>query len=232
MKFKRTEILIGKENIKKLKSSRVAVFGIGGVGGAVCEALVRGGIGAIDIIDNDIISETNINRQAVAFSSTIGKAKTEVMKNILLDINPELTVYAHNVFYSKETEREFDFSVYDYVVDAIDTVTSKLMIIENAKNKGVPVISSMGTGNKLDPTMFEIADISKTSVCPLARVMRKELKDRGISNVKVLYSKEKPLTPAYFEDSKKRQTPGSMSFVPPVAGMIIAGEVIKDIIDL
>lgn len=231
MKFKRTEILIGKDKLEKLKNSRVAVFGIGGVGGGVCEALARGGIGRIDIIDNDVVSESNINRQAVAFYSTIGKLKTEVMKKIIKDINPDAIVNAYPLFYGKETENEFNFKNYDYIVDAIDSVTSKLLLIENAKKCKTPIICSMGTGNKLDPTQFEIADISKTSVCPLARVMRKELKERNIKDVKVLFSKEIPLTPEESpEETNKRQTPGSMSFVPPVAGMIIAGEVIKDLI--
>ena len=227
MRFERTKNLIGKENVEKLKNSRVAVFGIGGVGGAVCEALIRGGIGEIDIIDNDIVSISNINRQAVAFESTLGMKKTEAMKKILLDINPDARINTFPLFYNKDTENEIDFSVYDYIVDAIDTVTAKLIIIENAKKADIPVISSMGTGNKLDPTLFEIADISKTSVCPLAKVMRKELKERNITNVKVLFSKELPLKPK--TDGEKR-TPASISFVPPVAGMIIAGEVIKDLI--
>jgi len=233
MKFLRTEILIGKEKTEKLKNSRVAVFGIGGVGGAVCEALIRGGIGEIDIIDNDTVSETNINRQAVAFHSTIGKLKTEVMEKILYDINPDIKVNSYPLFYTHETADKIDFSQFDYVVDAVDTVTAKLLIIEKAKEKEIPVISSMGTGNKINPMLFEIADISKTSVCPLAKVMRYELKKRNIKNVKVLFSKEIPLTPADCEEpSQKRKTPGSMSFVPPVAGMIIAGEVIKDIIEI
>ena len=230
MKFKRTEILIGKDKMKKLSDAKVIVFGIGGVGGAVCEALARGGIGSIDIVDCDTVSESNINRQAVAYSSTVGRYKTDVMKEKLSDINPDINVTPINLFYTKETADEIDFSGYDYVVDAVDTVTAKLLIIEKAKEKGAGIISSMGTGNKLDPTLFEIADISKTSVCPLAKVMRYELKKRNIKNVKVLFSKEIPLVPEDIEgEGNKRKTPGSMSFVPPVAGMIIAGEVIKDI---
>ncbi len=221
--FSRTERLIGKAGLEKLKKSRIAVFGIGGVGSYVVEALARSGVGALDLIDNDTVSESNINRQIVALHSTIGKQKTAVAAARVNDINPEIKVREHNLFFLPETADSFDFSLYDYVVDAIDTVSGKLALIERAKAANVPVISSMGTGNKLDPTAFEVADISKTSVCPLARVMRRELKKRGIEKVKVVYSKEEP-------KETDSNVPASIAFVPPVAGLIIAGEVIKDLI--
>lgn len=229
-RFLRTEILLGKESMQELHNSNVIVFGIGGVGSYVCEGLARGGIGKITLVDNDVVSKTNINRQLIALNSTLSLPKVEVMKNRILDINPVCEVTTHQLFYTKS--EDIDISGYDYIVDAIDTVTSKLILIENASRFCVPIISSMGTGNKLDPTRFEIADIYKTSVCPLAKVMRKELKDRGIKKLKVLYSKEEPIKPLPLqnENPKKRQTPGSMSFVPSVAGLIIAGEVIKDLI--
>ena len=227
--FKRSEILIGKQAQESLENAKVIVFGVGGVGSYVCEALARSGIGHIAVCDNDTVSPTNINRQLVALHSTIGKAKIDVMKDRILDINPDCTVEAFNTFYTKE--KEIDISGYDYIIDAIDTVTSKLVLIEEAKKHDVPIISCMGTGNKLDPTLFEISDIFKTSVCPIARVMRTELKKRGIKKLKVLYSKEEPLKPEKIENENptKRQTPGSISFVPSVAGLIIAGEVIKDL---
>lgn len=229
--FSRTELLIGNDAIKKLKNSRVAVFGVGGVGGYVVEALARSGVGAIEVIDNDTVSLTNINRQIIALHSTVGKYKVDVIKERILDIDPTVEVVAHRTFYMPETANEFDFSKYDYVVDAIDTVTGKIAIIENAKKANVKVISSMGAGNKLDPTAFEVADIYKTSVCPLARVMRRELKKRGIDKLKVVYSKEEALTPRESEENtSKRQTPGSIAFVPSVAGLIVASEVIKDLI--
>ena len=221
--FSRTERLIGKAGLEKLKKSRVAVFGIGGVGGYVVEALARSGVGALDLIDNDVVSESNVNRQIIALHSTIGKKKTEVAAARVKDINPEIKVREHNVFFLPETADWFDFSCYDYVVDAIDTVSGKLALIERAKGANVPVISSMGTGNKLAATAFEVADISKTSVCPLARVMRREMKKRGIENVKVVYSKEEP-------KETDGSVPASIAFVPPMAGLIIAGEVIKDLI--
>lgn len=221
--FSRTERLIGKAGLERLAKARVAVFGIGGVGGYVVEALARSGVGALDLIDNDTVSESNINRQIIALHSTIGKRKTEVAAARVRDINPAIEVRVHNVFFLPETAASFDFSLYDYVVDAIDTVSGKIALIEKAKEANVPVISSMGTGNKLNPTAFEVADISKTSVCPLARVMRRELKKRSIGNVKVVYSKEEPK-----ENSSSE--PASIAFVPPVAGLIIAGEVIKDLI--
>ena len=229
--FSRTEMLIGDDALTKLKESRVAVFGVGGVGGYVAEALVRAGIGKIDLIDNDTVSESNINRQIIALHSTVGKMKTQVMSQRLLDINPEIEVTVHNKFVLPENIDEFDFSVYDYVVDAIDTVSGKLAIIQKAYNENIAVISSMGTGNKLDPTKFEITDINKTSVCPLARVMRYELKKRGVKKLKVLYSKEEPLKPKVQETTEKgKSVPGSISFVPSAAGLIIASQVIKDLI--
>ena len=229
-RFIRTEILIGKEALLRLKSSKVIVFGIGGVGSSVCEALARGGIGNITMVDNDVVSESNINRQLIALTSTIGRPKTEIMAERISDINPDCFVTPIQCFYTKE--KEIDLSGYDYIVDAIDTVTSKLTLAEEASRLKIPIISSMGTGNKLDPTKFQITDIYKTSVCPLARVMRRELKQRGVKKLKVLYSHEEPKKPSECtnENPSKRQTPGSMSFVPPLAGMIIAGEVIKDLI--
>ena len=224
-------MLIGVGALDKLKHSRIAVFGIGGVGGYIAEALVRAGVGTIDIIDNDTVSESNINRQIIALSSTVGSLKTEAMEKRILDINPEARVNCINKFVLPENIDEFDFSAYDYVADAIDTVSGKLAIIEKAYAEGVPVISSMGTGNKLDPTKFEISDIYKTSVCPLARVMRYELKKRGVKKLKVLFSKEEPIKPSAVEINEKgKAVPGSISFVPPVAGLIIASEIIKDLI--
>ena len=221
--FSRTERLIGTAGLEKLRKSRVAVFGIGGVGGYVVEALARSGVGALDLIDKDTISESNINRQIIALHSTIGKQKTEVAAARVKDINPAIKVRTHNVFFLPETADSFDFSLYDYVVDAIDTVSGKIALIESAKRANVPVISSMGTGNKLDATAFEVVDISKTSVCPLARVMRRELKKRGVEKVKVVYSKEEP-------KETEEGVPASIAFVPPVAGLILAGEVVKDLI--
>lgn len=227
-KFSRTKLLIGNDTFGKLKNSKVIVFGVGGVGSFVCEALARSGVGNITVVDNDTVSETNINRQLIALTSTIGLPKVDVMAARIKDINPDCVVTAHNCFYTKE--KEIDISGYDYIVDAIDTVTSKLTLIEEATLYSIPILSCMGTGNKLDPTQFEISDIYKTSVCPLARVIRRELKARGIKKLKVLYSKEEPIKPSEStEATSKRQIPGSMSFVPPVAGMIIAGEVIKDL---
>lgn len=213
--------LFGEEGINKLKNCHVAVFGIGGVGGYAAEALVRGGIGEITIVDNDTVNESNLNRQIIALTSTIGRKKVDVMQERLLDINPRLKINRFDCFYLPETESEFDFSKYDYVVDAVDTVTAKISIIVKCHECGTPVISSMGTGNKTNPTAFEVADIYKTSVCPLARVMRKELKDCGIESLKVVYSKEEP--------KFKGGVVASASFVPGVAGMILAGEVIKDL---
>lgn len=226
--FERTEMLIGEKAVEKLKKSRVAVFGIGGVGGHIAEALVRAGIGEIDVIDRDVVSVSNINRQIIALNSTVGLPKTEVFKKRALDINPDVKVNCHNVFFMPDTSDMFDFSKYDYVADAIDTVTGKIEIIMKAQEAGVKVISSMGTGNKLDPTLFEVTDIYKTSVCPLARVMRRELKNRGVKHLKVVYSKEEAIKTNITENGKA--VPGSISFVPSVAGLIIAGEIIKDLI--
>ena len=230
--FKRTELLLGENAVKKLNDCRVAVFGIGGVGGYTAEALARSGVGKLDLIDNDTVSESNINRQIIALHSTVGRAKVDVMKERILDINPDAEVRAYNTFFMPETEGEFDFTLYDYVVDAIDTVTGKIALAVKADKAGTPIISSMGAGNKLDPTAFEVADIYKTSVCPLARVMRRELKQRGIKKLKVVYSKEAPLSPVSADENEqhRKQTPGSTAFVPSVAGLIIAGEVIKDLI--
>lgn len=243
-RFSRTQLVFGKEAMDRLKDSRVAVFGVGGVGGYTVEALARSGVGAIDIIDDDKVCLTNINRQIIATGKTVGKYKVDVAKERIEEINPDCKVTAFKTFYMPETADRFDFTQYDYVVDAIDTVTGKIALIENAKNAGTPIISSMGAGNKVDPTAFEVADIYKTSVCPLARVMRYELKRRGIKKLRVVYSKEKPIPPIADEDPNgengclskadkvpgKRQVPGSTAFVPSVAGLIIAGEVIKDII--
>ncbi|MBE7708505.1 MAG: tRNA threonylcarbamoyladenosine dehydratase [Cyanobacteria bacterium SIG27] len=223
MIFDRTKNLIGENALEKLASSKVAVFGIGGVGGYVVEALVRAGIGEIDLIDNDTINLTNLNRQIVALHSTIGQFKVDVMELRAKDINPDVKINSFKTFFDKNTINQFDFSKYDYIIDAIDSVKSKLLLIEAAKKLNIPIISSMGTGNKLDPTKFQIADISKTSVCPLARVIRVELKKRGIKNLKVLYSTEAPIKTG-------SRTPSSISFVPPAAGLIIASEVVKDLI--
>lgn len=229
--FSRTELLFGSEKMNILKNSRVAVFGIGGVGGHCTLALARSGIGALDLIDNDTVSITNINRQAVANLKTIGCQKTEVMKDMIANINPDAKVTIHNTFFLPENADEFDFSKYDYIIDAIDTVSGKIALVEKANRQNTPIISSMGAGNKLDPTAFKVADIYKTSVCPLAKVIRKELKARGIKSLKVVYSEEKALTPLPSDEiSGKRQTPGSVAFVPSVVGLIIAGEVVKDIV--
>ncbi len=230
--FSRAELLLGKEGLERLKKASVAVFGIGGVGSFAAEALARGGIGHIALIDGDTVSLTNLNRQLIATQKTIGRLKTEVMAERIREISPETEVKEYPVVYGAENRDLLDFSTYDYIVDAIDTVTSKLLLIEEAKKVGTEVISCMGTGNKFDPTQFEVTDISKTSVCPLAKVMRKELKERGIRGVKVVYSKEQPMKPADSQETGKRQIPGSLSFVPPVAGMILAGEVIRHIAGL
>lgn len=231
--FSRTELLIGTDAVEKLRYSRVAVFGIGGVGGYTVEALARSGVGELDLIDNDTVSLSNINRQIIATHSTIGKLKVEAARDRATDINPNIKVNIYNTFYNTDTAEHFDFSKYDYIVDAIDTVSAKLELIEQSKKAGVPVISSMGAGNKLDACAFEVADISKTSVCPLAKVMRRELKKRGITKVKVVYSKEEPQKPALDCGELpvgKRQIPASIAFVPSTVGLIIAGEVIKDLI--
>ena len=226
IRHSRTEMLIGADAMEKLKQAKVLVFGVGGVGGYVVEALARAGVGEIHICDNDTVSESNINRQIIATYDTIGMDKTDVMEKRILSVNPQCRVKKFKCFYlpgKEDNTSQFDFAYYDYVADAVDTVAAKLDIIEKSKKAGTPVISSMGTGNKLNPSMFEIADISKTSVCPLAKVIRKELRKRNIKNVKVLFSKEEPVKTG-------ERTPGSISFVPPVAGLLIGGEIIKDII--
>ena len=225
--FSRTEMLIGEKAVDKLKKSRVAVFGVGGVGGYVVEALARAGVGAIDVIDNDTVSLSNINRQILALHSTLGQSKTEVAKKRIKDINLDCKVTAHNLFFMPETAGEIDFSRFDYVVDAIDTVTGKKQIILSSKESGVPVISSMGTGNKLDATAFKVADIYDTSVCPLARAVRDICRKNGVESLKVVYSEEQPVKREY---EGRNSVPASISFVPSVCGLIIAGEVIKDLI--
>ncbi len=228
--FTRTELLLGKEALKTLASKRVAVFGVGGVGGFACEALVRSGIGTLDLFDKDTVSISNLNRQIIATYDTIDTYKVDAMKDRIKSINKNAVVYTHPVFFMPENAHEFDFSQYDYVIDAVDTVTAKLEIVMRAKQAGIPVISAMGAGNKLDPTRFEVADISKTSVCPLAKVMRKELKKRGIHSLKVVYSKEQPLVPKYeVKPDTRKIAPGSIAFIPSVVGLIIASEVIKDL---
>jgi len=229
-RFIRTAILLGS-GMEKIKKSRIAVFGLGGVGGYVVEALVRSGIGAIDLIDNDTVSVSNINRQIIATEKTVGMLKTEAWKQRVLEINPGIIVKTHNVFYLPENSQMFDFTDYDYVVDAIDTVTGKIELVMQAERTNTPIISSMGTGNKLNPTMLEITDIYKTSVCPLARVMRSELKKRGIKSLKVVYSKEIPLKQENPIEENGRHIPGSTAFVPSAAGLIIASAVVKDIIN-
>ena len=229
----RTAMLLGEEAVERLSKARVAVFGIGGVGGYTVEALARAGIGAIDLIDNDDVSRSNINRQILATHSTLDMPKVEAGKKRILDINPDCNVTTWQLFYNKDTAHQFDFTQYDYIVDAIDTVTGKLALVEQAVAAGTPIICCMGTGNKLDPSRFEVSDISKTTMCPLARVMRKELAKRGIKHLKVVYSKEEALTPTGWEEEAaaigKRQIPGSVSFVPGAAGLVLAGEVIRDI---
>ncbi len=233
--FSRTELLLGKDALDRLKKSRVAVFGIGGVGGYVCEALVRSGVGALDLIDNDKVCLTNLNRQIIATADTIGRYKTEVMKERILKINPEAQVREWQCFFLPENAEEFPFSEYDYVVDAVDTVTAKLALVMEAQKCKIPVISSMGAGNKLDAAGFRVADIYETKVCPLAKVMRRELKKRGVRELKVVYSEEEPIKPKSVcgqseEGAVRRSTPGSVAFVPSVVGLIMAGEVIKDLI--
>ena len=240
--FSRTQLLLGKEAMDKLAGARVAIFGIGGVGSYTAEALVRSGVGAVDLIDDDRVCLSNLNRQLFATQSTIGRYKVDVAEERMAEINPDAVVRTYKTFYTKETADQFDFTQYDYVVDAIDTVSGKLTLVEQAQAAGTPIICSMGAGNKLDPTAFEVTDIYKTSVCPLAKVMRTELRKRKIKRLKVVYSKELPLTPvgdpaecsfplpgAERKGVQRRQTPGSTAFVPPVVGLIIAGEVIKDL---
>ena len=229
--FSRTELIYGREAMERIASSHIAVFGIGGVGGYVVEALARSGVGALDLIDSDKVAESNLNRQIIATRSTIGRFKVDVAAERIADINPDCKVRTFKIFYLPETADRFDFTDYDYVVDAIDTVTGKLTLIENAKAAGVPIISSMGAGNKVNPAAFEVADIYKTSVCPLAKVMRHECKKRGIKSLKVVYSKEEPRTPLeLIQEGSRRSIPGSTAFTPSVAGLIIAGEIINDLV--
>lgn len=225
----RTGLLIGSEAVEKLNNSRVAVFGVGGVGGYVCEALVRSGVGHFDLIDKDVVSVSNINRQIIATTKTVGMYKTQVMKERMLDINPDVDVRVHNCFFLPENADEFLFSEYDYVVDAVDTVTAKIELVMRAQKEGVPIISSMGAGNKLDPAAFRVADIYKTNMCPLAKVMRRELKSRGVKKLKVVYSEEKPVDIEKVIENGKA-TPGSIAFVPSAAGLVLASEVVKDLI--
>ena len=236
--FERTRLLFGREAMEKLAASRVAVFGIGGVGGYVVEALARCGVGAINLIDNDKVALSNLNRQIIATMDSVGREKTQVMKERILSINPDCKVEVHNCFYLPETRDSFDFSAYDYVVDAVDTVTAKIDLVLSAREAGTPIISSMGTGNKLNPAMFEVADIYKTSVDPLARVMRRELKKRGVKKLKVVYSREEPVKTGEIERleeireaeaPKRRSIPASNAFVPPSAGLLIASEVVRDL---
>ncbi len=228
--FSRSELLLGRAGMDKLKNSRVAVFGIGGVGGHAAEALARTGVGRLDLFDNDTVSLTNVNRQIVATLDKVGEYKVDVMKERIAQINPEAEVNAHRCFFMPDNSAEFDFTKYDYVIDAVDTVTAKLELVMKCREANVPIICSMGAGNKLDATAFEVADIYKTSVCPLARVMRNELRKRGVKKLKVVYSQEPPMTPLPSdEDCAKKVVPGSVAFVPSVAGLILAGEVIKDL---
>ena len=222
--YKRTKMLLGADSVERLREKRVAVFGVGGVGGYVVEALARSGIGTLDIIDDDVISVSNINRQIIALHSTVGKAKVDVAKERVFDIDPDTVVNAHRMFYSPETAERFDLASYDYIVDAVDTVSAKISLAVEGMEAGVPVISSMGTGNKLSPELFRVADIYETSVCPLARVMRRELRKRGVERLKVVYSEEEPI-----KNPGMERIPGSTAFVPPVAGLIIAAEVVKDL---
>lgn len=228
--FSRSELLLGRAGMDKLKNSRVAVFGIGGVGGHAAEALARTGVGKLDLFDNDTVSLTNVNRQIVATLDKVGEYKVDVMKERIAQINPEAEVNAYRCFFMPDNSAEFDFTKYDYVIDAVDTVTAKLELVMKCREANVPIICSMGAGNKLDATAFEVADIYKTSVCPLARVMRNELRKRGVKKLKVVYSQEPPMTPLPSdEDCAKKVVPGSVAFVPSVAGLILAGEVIKDL---
>lgn len=244
--FSRTQLLLGEDAMKKLAGSRVAVFGVGGVGGYVCEALVRSGVGAFDLVDDDKVCLTNLNRQIIATRSTVGKYKTDVMKERMLDINPDVDVRVHKCFFLPENADEFPFEEYDYIVDAVDTVTAKIELVMKAQALNIPIISSMGAGNKLDASAFQVADIYRTKVCPLAKVMRRELKKRGVKKLKVVYSEEKPTRPiedmssscrnhcicppgAKHKCTERRDIPGSVAFVPSVVGLIIAGEIVKDL---
>ena len=234
--FARTELLLGREAMDTLQNARVAVFGIGGVGGYVCEALVRTGVGAFDLIDNDQVSLTNINRQIIASHSTVGRDKVDVMKERMLDINPDVEVRVHRCFFLPDNADEFPFAEYDYVVDAVDTVSAKIALVMKCEQEGIPIISSMGAGNKLEAAAFQVADIYKTQMCPLAKVMRHELKKRGVKKLKVVYSEEKPIAPIGLEGADREvkgtaghTAPGSLAYVPSVAGLILAGEVVKDL---
>ena len=231
--FLRTEMLLGSEALQRLQRARVAVFGLGGVGGYTVEALARSGVGSLDLIDSDTVSVSNLNRQILATHSTVGMRKVDAARQRILDINPDCRVETYPIFYTPETADRFDFTRYDYIVDAIDTVTGKLALVERARDAGTPIICCMGTGNKLDASAFRVADISKTSMCPLARVMRKELSKRGIRHLKVVYSQEEARTPTGWEEEAtalgKRQIPGSVAFVPGAAGLLLAGEVIRDL---
>jgi tRNA A37 threonylcarbamoyladenosine dehydratase len=229
--FERLQNLIGRESLEKLKTVRVAVFGVGGVGGYVCEALVRSGVGAFDLIDSDSVAESNLNRQIIALHSTVGEDKVDVMKRRMLDINPEVKVEVHKCFYLPENADDFDFSKYDYIIDAVDTITAKIEIIKRANEQGIPIISAMGAGNKLDPSRFKVADIYKTSVCPLCRVMRRELKKRNIKNLKVVYSDEEPIESKLYDEERHKAIPGSSAFCPSACGLVIASEVFKDLIN-
>lgn len=245
--FSRTELLLGKEGMERLKNARVAVFGVGGVGGYVCEALVRSGVGSFDLIDDDKVCLTNLNRQIIATRSTVGKYKVDVMKERMLDINPDVQVETYKCFFLPENADDFPFAEYDYVVDAVDTVTAKIELVMKCQSMGVPIISSMGAGNKLNASAFQVADIYKTKMCPLAKVMRRELKKQGVKKLKVVYSEEKPTRPiedmaiscrthcicppgAAHKCTERRDIPGSVAFVPSVAGLIVAGEVVKDLV--
>lgn len=230
--FSRSEILLGVEAINKLNSSHVAVFGVGGVGGYVVEALARAGIGGVDLIDNDEVCLSNLNRQIIALHSTLGKYKVDVARERCLDINPEIKVNTFKMFYSYENASEFDFRKYDYIVDAIDTISSKILLIENAKKYGIPIISAMGAGNKLNATDFKVADIAKTKGCPLAKIIRKELRKRNIEHLKVVYSEEKRILPIMVDVNQEERVIGSVSYVPSVVGLIMAGEIIKDICEV
>lgn len=225
----RTEMLIGSDGQGRLCSATVAIFGVGGVGGYAAEAIARAGVGKIHLIDSDVVSLSNINRQIIATHNTLGMYKTEAMRDRILSINPEATVVCHSIFFDENTKTSFDFSDFDYVVDAIDSLSAKIELIASVHEAGTPIISAMGAGNKLDPTRFEVADISKTTVCPLARAVRVALRKRGINHLKVVYSKEDPVIPPEVSDGQKKRVPGSISFVPSAMGLIIAGEVIKDI---
>ena len=225
----RTEMLIGTEGVEKLQNSRVIIFGVGGVGGYAAEALARAGVGYIELVDSDRVALSNINRQIIATHSTVGMYKTEAMRDRIATINPECQVVCHSIFFDNDTKCKFDFTKYDYIIDAIDSLGAKIELIASAYEVGTPIISAMGAGNKLDPTLFEVSDISKTTVCPLARAVRIALRKRGINHLKVVYSKEEPVVPPEVSDGERRRVPASISFVPSVMGLILAGEVVKDI---